>query len=85
VSKPDKHAGYYDSCSIETQSVTFPAELLLMSIDEIRVWKIEERKKYDAEQKAKREREAREQAEQRTILELQTLAALKAKYETPNV
>lgn len=80
LSWPEVQSGYYDSCSIEEQSASFPSELLLMSIDEINAWKIEQRKKYDADQKAKDEREAKDRAERQTALELQTLAALKAKY-----
>jgi hypothetical protein len=77
---PEAHSGYYDSCSIEVQSCSFPSALLLMSVEEIKTWKIEQRKIYDAEQKAKKEREARERAANQTAQELHTLAALKAKY-----
>jgi hypothetical protein len=79
---PEAHSGYYDSCSIEVQSCTFPSALLLMSIDEIKAWKVEQRKLYDAEQKEKKEREAQQRAADQTANELRTLAALKAKYGT---
>jgi hypothetical protein len=77
---PEAHSGYYDSCSIEAQSCSFPAALLLMSVDEIKAWKVEQRSIYDAEQKAKNEREAQQRAADQTANELRTLAALKAKY-----
>lgn len=77
---PEAESGYYNSCSIERQSVRFPAALLLMTVEEIGVWKVEQRRLYDANQKAKAERDAKARAEQQTAMELQTLAALKAKY-----
>jgi len=80
LSWPEVESGYYNSCSIEIQSVTFPSELLLMSIDEIKVWKKDQRAKYDAEQKAQQDRDMRERAERQTALELQTLAVLQKKY-----
>lgn len=80
LSWPEARSGYYESCDIECQSVTFPSELLLMSVEEIAVWKIGQRKQYDTEQQVKQERETRERAERQTALELQTLAALKKKY-----
>lgn len=83
LSWPEAESGYYNSCSIESQRVTFPAELLLMTVDQIGTWKIEQRAKYDAEQKEQKERNAREAAERQTALEIRTLAALKAKYEPP--
>lgn len=81
LSWPEAQSGYYDSCSVEAQSVKFPTKLLLMSMDEIGVWQIEERKKYDAEQAEKKARLLVERAREQTALELSTLAKLKAKYE----
>lgn len=77
---PESESGYYNSCSIERQRVQFPSELLLMSVEEIATWKADQRRIYDAEQKAKNVRETKQRAEHQTAMELQTLAALKAKY-----
>lgn len=77
---PEAHSGYYDSCSIEVQTVSFPSELLLMSVDEIKKWKIEQREKYDADQQAKKEREALVRAENTRLKELELFASLQAKY-----
>jgi|SRR6185503_2763731 len=79
---PESESGYYNSCSIECQSVNFPSELLLMSVEEIATWKVKQREQYDAKEKAKAEAAARTREIQKKALELQTLAALKAKYET---
>lgn len=79
---PEYAGGYYaGDGSIETQSIKFPAELLLMSIDQLKVWKAAHRKQYDDNEKAKREFEARARAAQRTAEELRLLAALKEKYD----
>ena len=63
---PEASSGYYDSCSIETQSRSFPSELLLMDDEQFVAWKSKERAKYNEAQKARtiaavveREREER--------------------------
>lgn len=78
---PEANSGYYNSCSIEAQSRSFPAVLLLMNAEQIAAWKIEERAKYDAEQKAKKERQAAADAIRREQNEREVYAALKAKFE----
>jgi hypothetical protein len=78
---PEAHSGYYDSCSIEEQTKDFPANLLLMDEDAIKVWSAEQKRIYEAQQKAQQELQARQRAERQRAVELQTLAALKAKYE----
>lgn len=78
---PESHSGYYDSCSIEEQSKGFPVELLLMTRPEIEFWTAEQKRIYDDAQRIWKEQKARTDAENRRQNELNTLAALKAKYE----
>lgn len=76
LSWPEAHSGYYNSCSIETQSAKFPAALLDLSADDYVVWQKSEH--------AKREAKAAEEVRQRDALmvmrEKAALAALKQKY-----
>ena len=76
ISWPEAHSGYYDSCSIETQTTQFPAALLDAPEVEVEFW-ISEQKRLAEE--ADKRWNAERAAEQRAK-ELQTLAALKAKY-----
>lgn len=80
LSWPEHTSDYYGGGYLERQSVTFPSELLLMSTDEIGVWKAEELRKHCAKMEAENETAMRLHAERQTALELQTLAALQQKY-----
>jgi hypothetical protein len=76
ISWPEAHSGYYDSCSIETQTTQFPAALLDAPEAEVEFWISEQKRlKEEASKRWYAERAAQQKAQ-----ELQTLAALKAKY-----
>jgi hypothetical protein len=77
---PEVESGYYNSCSIERQSAKFPAELLLMSQDELSAWKAEQKRLYEEKESAERKAKAEIQAKFNEANERRTLAALKAKY-----
>jgi hypothetical protein len=69
-------ATYYDSTTIETRSKSFDVALLFRSAADIKDWKVEQRRLYDAAQvKQQAQRVADAEAKER-----QVLAALKAKY-----
>lgn len=76
ISWPESHSGYYDSCSIETQTTKFPAALLDAPEVEVEFWIAEQKRLAEAANKRYYTERAREQEAR----ELQTLAALKAKY-----
>jgi len=78
LSWPEVHSGYYDSTSIEEQSISFPADLLSMSDDDLMIWQAEKRRIYEEAKLANRQRSIQQQRNQ----EMAQLAALKRKYES---
>lgn len=79
---PEVCSGYYNDCSIETQSVSFPANLLLMTMDEIKAWKEAEVAKHCAEVARKEENERLVRERTQRMNEISLLARLKEKYES---
>lgn len=78
---PEINGGYYagDGC-MERQNCSFPASLLLLSLSELKAWKLSEQARHDAKERENSERAKRERAVVDRQLELSMLAALKAKY-----
>ena len=81
LSWPETHSGYYDSCSIERQTCTFPLALLLASESDLTAWKVEQKRIYDEKQAAYRKRHAENEAIARERNERLLYHKLKAKYE----
>jgi hypothetical protein len=67
---------YYDSCTIETETTSFPAALLFMTGAELTAWRTQAKIEYEAQEKKNREiAQAQREAE-----ELRTYKALKKKF-----
>lgn len=77
---PEYTSDYYGGGYLEQQTVSFPSELLLMTVDEIKIWKDGEQKKYDQQQWIAGQEAKRRREEWQTAQELQALAFLKQKY-----
>lgn len=77
---PEMEGGYYDSYSMEKQTIDFPMELLLMSPDELKVWKVVEKEKYDVAEKIRMERESLVREKAKRLQDLTMLADLLRKY-----
>ncbi len=67
----------YDCAVLDTEAVQFPAALLFVSPEELAYWKAEERRIYDAKQKAQKLAQQQQAQEQ----ERAAYERLKAKFE----
>jgi len=80
ISWPESHSGYYDSCSIETQTTEFPAALLDAPDAEVEFWIAEQKRLAEEANK----RWYAQRAEEQRVNELRTLALLQQKYSKPS-
>ncbi len=69
----------WDSATLETEVVRFPADLLFIGQEEFEAWKSEQKAIYDQKQKNL----GRQRAVEREVNERAALRALKLKYDTP--
>jgi hypothetical protein len=76
LSWPEAQSGYYNSCSIETQSVKFPTELLYLPPDKFAAWKNAKA----AQRAAKAAEDQRKMQALNEMRERAALADLKRKY-----
>ncbi len=73
---PEAESGYEGSCSLDTNKVTIPLDLLFLSDDDLAKWKTEQRVLYDQKQAERKTAEARAKEQQeRAIYE-----SLKSKF-----
>lgn len=77
---PELADGYYNSSSIEEQKIDFSSSLLLMSMDEIKIWLDTEKKKYDDDMKVRRLAVAMQSAAEKEAFDKATYERLKKKY-----
>ena len=66
----------YDSCTLETEQVSFPSRLLFISDDKLGAWKLEQTREYECEVA----RRSREQQRKQETAERAEFERLKVRY-----